>query len=92
MAYVKEDPAADTSMVTRHHSTPHPHRAGGQAAAAGKQQGLTETRKQTASSGGETPQTFLQLWDHTMPGGTSTSSAMPVKRTITSRSNSHSRV
>ena len=29
---------------------------------------------------------------HTMPGGTSTSSAMPVKRTTTSHSNSHSRV
>ena len=29
---------------------------------------------------------------HTMPGGTSTSSAMPVKRTTTGHSNSHSRV
>ena len=29
---------------------------------------------------------------HTMPGGTSTSSARPVKRTPTGRSNSHSRV
>ena len=29
---------------------------------------------------------------HTMPGGTSTSSALPVKRTTTSHSNSHSRM
>ena len=37
VAYGKEDPAADTSVVTRPplHSTPHPHRASGLAAAAG---------------------------------------------------------
>ena len=34
----------------------------------------------------------VTLCVHTMPGGTSTSSALPVKRTNTTRSNSHSRV